>query len=225
MATLVATMTLVPAFAWRVGKVHADYPGMTIFWKPNAAHLDQQSDHNPDSRNIGHAVDYMTYGDETQAAAVLAWHAADRTDQQYVIHNRIIYRRAVGFAPAPYTGTDPHTDHIHVSYRHDTPGVGGNALTGTGYYAAAESHQAIGSPLDPTGDNDMATIDSISPDAAKAIGEATARALVNQVLGHGPTTVGMVLQSQISQLGDMRADLDVIATNTAPAPETPPVAL
>lgn len=210
-------MTLVPAFVWRVAQVRADYPGMTIFWKPDAAHLDEHSDHNPDSRDIGHAVDYMTYGDETRAQAILAWHAADRTDQQYVIHNREIASRSWGWTWKPYDGTDPHTDHVHVSYRHASPGVGENSLTGTGYYAPAESHKAAGSPLDPTGDDDMATIDSISPAAAEAIGEAFAKALVNQVLGHGPTTVGVVLQDQHSQLAAIETAVETVATNTAPA--------
>lgn len=39
-----------------------------------------------------------------------------------IIWNRTIWSRSRGFAPAPYGGTNPHTDHVHVS---GWPSIGG----------------------------------------------------------------------------------------------------
>ncbi|GAA0528874.1 hypothetical protein GCM10010172_06860 [Paractinoplanes ferrugineus] len=38
----------------------------------------------------------------------------------YVIWDRVIYSRSRGFAPHPYGGTDPHTNHAHFSGRYET---------------------------------------------------------------------------------------------------------
>jgi peptidoglycan hydrolase-like protein with peptidoglycan-binding domain len=37
---------------------------------------------------------------------------------QYVIFNRTIWSRTHTFQPRRYTGTDPHTGHVHISGRH-----------------------------------------------------------------------------------------------------------
>lgn len=70
-------------------------------------------------------------------------------------------------------------------------------------------------PVQPP-EEDMATIDSISPAAAEAIGKAMADALVSQVLGHGPLTVGQVWQGQRTQLDDIVTATEAIAANTKP---------
>lgn len=120
--------------------VLAIWPTMTIGEGGDAAHLAEQSDHNPDARSIVHAIDIMTETDtgfDGAAEVILAWLLAWTDDLQYVIHDRRIYTRANRFRPSPYTGPDPHTNHIHVSGKHGS--VGQNAKTGTGYDVAAEA--------------------------------------------------------------------------------------
>jgi hypothetical protein len=36
----------------------------------------------------------------------------------YAIHDRTIYSRTYGFEPRAYTGSNPHTSHVHVSIRY-----------------------------------------------------------------------------------------------------------
>src|SRR5262249_14748131 len=162
----------------------------------DAAHQAEASDHNPDSRGIVHAIDVMFAAGTPQANATLAWLLSDTVDLQYVIHNRRIYTRAANFAPAPYTGSDPHTNHIHVSGKHGT--VGKNASTGTGYDTAAEAYHPVGSPLKKapapapkppvpvtadTKDFDVATVSEV-------VG-----ALLGTKLGSSGPTVAVALQS------------------------------
>ena len=55
---------------------------------------------------------------------------------EYVIHNRTIWSASHGWAPRAYTGSDPHTSHVHVSGRHGAACYSGR--TCTGYDHAAE---------------------------------------------------------------------------------------
>ncbi len=85
-------------------------------WIGDAAHSARESDHNPDERGMVHAIDLDKDGLDLERLlrAVIgdprAW---------YVIHNRTIWSRTYGWAPRPYTGTNPHTGHVHVSIRYD----------------------------------------------------------------------------------------------------------
>lgn len=136
-------MALAPNLSRRQAMTHAVYPAITIYSIGDAAHQAEASDHNPDARGIWHALDIMTETDTANAGAaavILAWLLADVTDLQYVIHDRVIYGRDEkhGWAGAPYTGSDPHTNHIHVSGKHGSTGK--NTATGTGYDTAAEAY-------------------------------------------------------------------------------------
>jgi hypothetical protein len=199
------------------------YPGLEVGWIGNAAHQAEASDHNPDSRGIVHAIDLM-FGDDVKfhagAPASLHWllEPEVRNSLEYVIHDRRIYRRDNGWVGVVYTGKDPHTNHIHISGKHGT--VGKNTATGTGYSVTAEQMTPVGSPC--ATEEDMATIDSISPAAAKAIGEACADALVSQFLGHSGPTVGVVLQNQYGDLNSLVDLMKVLVINTTPPPADGP---
>lgn len=82
-------------------------------WIGDADHQTRQSDHNPDERGIVHAIDIDRDGIEPQYVI----DRVARTDRPtaYVIYNRQIWSRTRNFAVRPYTGDNPHTDHIHVS--------------------------------------------------------------------------------------------------------------
>lgn len=136
-------MALAPNLARRQSMIHAVYPTIVIYSLGDTAHQAEASDHNPDARGIWHAIDIMTETDTANAGAaavILAWLLSNVTDLQYVIHDRVIYGRDEkhGWAGAPYTGSDPHTNHIHVSGKHGSTGK--NTATGTGYDTAAEAY-------------------------------------------------------------------------------------
>lgn len=87
----------------------------------DAAHASRASEHNPD-----HDADPMPTGavsaaDITKDSAAMieavrkALVADDRT--WYVIHDGHIWSRTHGFEKRPYTGTNPHRGHLHVSLR------------------------------------------------------------------------------------------------------------
>lgn len=81
-------------------------------WIGDSAHQARESDHNPDARGLVHAVDITAKGvDPVRLVAALVVHPSTH----YVIFRRLIYSRRNGFRAMPYTGTDPHTSHIHVS--------------------------------------------------------------------------------------------------------------
>lgn len=132
--------TLAPNLERRVTIVEACYPGTVVGEIGDQKHMAEKSDHNPDSRGIVHAEDFMCNAGTAEAKAILAWLLHDHEDLQYVIHNRIIYGRneANGWNGSPYRGSDPHTGHIHASGKHGNTGK--NAATGTGYDTAAEKY-------------------------------------------------------------------------------------
>jgi hypothetical protein len=82
----------------------------------DAAHQATQSDHNPDSRGIVHAIDIDNRGIDPYH--VVSQVIQDELPTSYVVYNRQIWSRTRQFVPRPYTGDNPHTDHIHVSIRY-----------------------------------------------------------------------------------------------------------
>lgn len=78
----------------------------------DAAHAARPSEHNPDAKGCVHAIDIDSDG--VDPALILARCIAHPATW-YVIWDRHIYRRKVGFKREAYTGADPHTGHLHVS--------------------------------------------------------------------------------------------------------------
>lgn len=109
------------------------HPGVTIYGIGDAAHKLETSGHNEDD-TIGvraedqdadnipehRAIDVMlgakfTHGDATDLALVLATIPANRARLLYVIYNRQIWSRSRDWVARPYTGSNPHIDHVHIS--------------------------------------------------------------------------------------------------------------
>lgn len=86
-------------------------------WLGDAAHAARQSDHNPDARGMVHALDVDKDGIDVPAVLVALIGDAR---VWYVIHDRTIWSRTYDWKARPYTGTNAHTEHIHVSIRYET---------------------------------------------------------------------------------------------------------
>lgn len=80
----------------------------------DAAHAGRASDHNPDSDGSVNAWDVTASGIDV-AALIAAVIADPRT--AYVIHAGRIWTPGSGWRP--YTGSSPHTHHVHVSVVHE----------------------------------------------------------------------------------------------------------
>ena len=94
-------------------------------WIGDPAHAARKSDHNPDRNGIVHAVDLdAEFGDPKKdmaqvLAEQLAAHAKSGSKSgkrvKYVMYNRQIWSAKNGWKPRKYTGSNPHTGHVHVS--------------------------------------------------------------------------------------------------------------
>ena len=88
-------------------------------WIGDAAHSARKSDHNPDwsapgkRRGVVRALDITTRGIDVD---LLLRHTTNDSRVAYVIYNRRIYTHAKGWYN--YTGSNPHTNHVHVSIAH-----------------------------------------------------------------------------------------------------------
>lgn len=80
-------------------------------------HSSRVSDHNPAPDGDVHAID-IRLGGGLDPKAVLEAAIGDRR-VKYVIFNYKIYSRTYGWEARAYTGKNPHTSHIHVSFRYE----------------------------------------------------------------------------------------------------------
>lgn len=114
----------IPAISQLVKELDEHYPNRT---KPDwiigdADHSSRVSDHNPEDRDPGerfeevHAID-IRLGGGLDVSEVLKTLIGD-VRVWYVIHNRKIYSRTYGWRARRYKGSNPHTTHIHVSFRY-----------------------------------------------------------------------------------------------------------
>ncbi|SCG55155.1 Peptidoglycan-binding (PGRP) domain of peptidoglycan hydrolases-containing protein [Micromonospora echinaurantiaca] len=85
-------------------------------WIGDAAHQARKSDHNPDGddRSVN-AADFDIDGIDP---LLVVRQCIAHPSTQYVIFNRTIWSRTRGFRAARYTGSNPHTKHLHVSVSH-----------------------------------------------------------------------------------------------------------
>ena len=114
---------------------HAQFPGITIYDVGDEAHSKEVSGHNhddkpgvkaedqdSDSKPEVRALDFMIGAHFTKAQAAALFEALSRRPANqarllYVIYNRRIRSRSDGWVDRPYTGSNPHTDHVHGSGR------------------------------------------------------------------------------------------------------------
>lgn len=84
----------------------------------DAAHAATVSDHNPDRAGVVRALDLTNDPAHGFSAAALAETLRLSRDPRikYVISNRRIFSATISpWTWRPYSGTDPHTSHVHVS--------------------------------------------------------------------------------------------------------------
>jgi len=82
----------------------------------DTSHQARPSDHNPDW-NDGGVVRAVDIGIEGRSARAILNEVIGDPRVYYVIHNAKIYSRTYGWAANRYTGSNPHSHHIHISIR------------------------------------------------------------------------------------------------------------
>lgn len=108
---------LAPSLARLRDEINARWPGRSKRsdgWIGDAAHSSRTSDHNPNRRRSVNAIDVTAKGIDPTA---LIRTATKDPRVNYVIFNRRIWSRVRGFRPIRYTGSNPHTAHVHISIR------------------------------------------------------------------------------------------------------------
>ena len=81
----------------------------------DTSHAARASDHNPDSRGIVHAADLTHDPANGCDNNVLSERIKGDPRVKYVIWNRRIWNPSISRTWRPYTGTNPHDHHMHVS--------------------------------------------------------------------------------------------------------------
>lgn len=110
--------------AWRLakslevlrGEIRAKHPGTTVWTIGDQEHASGWSDHNPTASGVVCAIDVL--GDKGLDLQAFADHLVRDPHQalKYVIFNRRIWSKArASEGWRPYSGSNPHTTHAHVS--------------------------------------------------------------------------------------------------------------
>jgi hypothetical protein len=135
---------------------------------------------------------------------------------------RTIWSINTDWDPRAYTGSDPHTNHVHLSGRHGS--AHRNSATCTGYNLVAQSASPT-FDICPEEEDDMTTVELGDASIAK-LAAATAKATVDELLTRdlgkpgGGDTVGIVLQSGVLYASKKIVEqLDEISAKLTP--ETP----
>lgn len=98
-----------------VNAVWPDRSKVSDGWIGDTSHQARKSDHNPDysSGGVVRALDITASGIDVNR---LLQHTTNDSRVAYVIYNRRIYTHSRGWYR--YTGSNPHTTHVHVSIAH-----------------------------------------------------------------------------------------------------------
>jgi hypothetical protein len=99
-------------------RYHFD-PPPRMYTIGDKAHMKRVSDHNVANYGFGDvvaALDVMLPAGPKASALVRA--CVGRKDLAYVIHDGKIWSARYGWSMRPYTGTNKHRDHVHISSRH-----------------------------------------------------------------------------------------------------------
>lgn len=109
---------LAPSLARLRTSINTRWPGRdksSDGWIGDRAHQARRSDHNPAASGVVRALDIDKDGVHIPTVlAAMFLHPAIR----YVIHDRKIFHADNDFKPKRYTGSNPHTAHIHASEQH-----------------------------------------------------------------------------------------------------------
>jgi hypothetical protein len=100
-----------------IAQMKAKYPGIVVGTIGDQTHSAEVSDHNPNSAGRVNAADFM-FGDKftfSDGPWFTAWLIQD-SRVHYVIFNRRIWTSETE-QWGPYYGTDPHTNHVHLSVK------------------------------------------------------------------------------------------------------------
>lgn len=107
---------IAPALDRLRSEVNAKWPDRSRAsdgWIGDASHSSRTSDHNPNSRGSVNAMDVTASGISTDALIAAA---KKHPSVRYIIFNRRIMNRDIGnFRSRPYSGSNPHTKHVHIS--------------------------------------------------------------------------------------------------------------
>ena len=109
---------LSPSLAILRDELNTKYPNRdktSDGWIGDAAHRTRKSDHNPDADGSVNALDIDKDGIDVP---LLLDKLKQHPSVNYFIYNRQIYSRSHNFVPRKYSGSNPHTSHIHVSIYH-----------------------------------------------------------------------------------------------------------
>jgi hypothetical protein len=90
-------------------------------WLGDSAHAARPSGHNPDSKGCVHARDFDVRGFYDVQKFLDRVIGDPRV--WYVIYDHSIYSRTHGWEMRAYDGTDPHTEHVHVSILNNQEGT------------------------------------------------------------------------------------------------------
>lgn len=97
----------------------------------DASHAARASEHNPDRDSDAMPRGYVSALDITKDSAAQMEELRQKliADPRtwYVIHNGRIWSRTYGFANRPYSGSNPHTAHMHVSLMQTAAGARGGS--------------------------------------------------------------------------------------------------
>ncbi|MEV6306489.1 hypothetical protein AB0M02_44275 [Actinoplanes sp. NPDC051861] len=116
--------TLVPCLVALRSEFNALFPGRdkaSDGWIGDPAHQARDSDHNPDSRGLVHAIDVdrnLGSGADMQAFVdhLVARHRTGADKRLfYIIYNRRIWSASRDWTGRAYTGDNLHTEHAHFS--------------------------------------------------------------------------------------------------------------
>jgi hypothetical protein len=105
--------------AVQIAQVKKQHPGIVVGTIGDAAHQTHPSDHNPEADGSVDAADYMIGPHFTKVDAGYLFHSLwINKDPRlaYIIYDRMIVSSTIQpWQVRNYTGSDPHTEHVHVS--------------------------------------------------------------------------------------------------------------
>ena len=128
--------------AWRLARsldtlsaeIRSKHPGTTIWTIGDQAHASGASDHNPNSAGVVCAIDVLGNAGLNLSSFAEQIRTGRHPQAKYVIFNRRIASRSQGWTWRNYTGSNPHSTHVHVSV-----GTGSDGKSAPGTYDSTAS--------------------------------------------------------------------------------------